>query len=161
MSKMLSAQDAVGFAVELEARGVHFYREAAKRMENEEQRNLVLLLMSQSNHHLEGVKKIFAYVQQLGEDEVLLDQGTAAYITALGSSIGFPSEAQAAQKVADCSTVAQILDIALQGEKDSLTLYREIADKTTDSHVRMIFRALQEEEATHVRKLGEMMAGWA
>ena len=158
----LSILDAIGFAIELEQRGTHFYREAAKRMEDQEQRNLVLLLMGQTNQHLEHVKKIFDYVQsERGSDIAALDSETASYITALGKNIGFPSESQAAQKVAGCTSVAQILDIAMQGEKDSLSLYKEISEKAVDAEVKKIFNALRSEEQIHVEKLGEMLAGWA
>lgn len=158
----LSILDAIQFAVQLEERGAQFYREASKRMENEDQRNLVLLLMGQTNQHLEGVKKIFSYVKgEQATKQVLLDLETAAYITALGKNIGFPSEATAAQKIAECTSVSQILNIAMQGEKDSLSLYREIAEKASDLEVKRIFNALRSEEQIHVEQLGEMLAGWA
>jgi rubrerythrin len=158
----LSILDAIRFAIELEERGAQFYREAAKRMEGEEQRNLVLLLMGQTNQHLEHVQKICDYVkEQQGQDVLQLDDQTSGYIAALGQHIGFPSEAQAAQKIADCTSISQILDIALQGEKDSVALYKEIAEKAVDADVKRIFNALKAEEQVHVAKLGEMLAGWA
>ena len=161
-SLSLSILDAINFAIELEERGTHFYREAAKRMEDEDQRNLVLLLMGQTNEHLEDVKKIFSYVElQRGIDATPLDSETASYIAALGKNIGFPSEAQAAQKIADCISVSQILNIAIQGEKDSLSLYKEISEKAVDTEVKKIFNALKSEEQSHVEQLGEMLAGWA
>lgn len=163
MSALVTDLDAIRFAVDLEARGAEFYREAAKRMENEEQRNLVLLLMGQTNEHLESVKKMLAFVQ-IGKDgspAETLDAETSSIIRALGASISFPAEAQAAQKIAECTSISAILEIALQGEKDSVLLYEKIATSAKSSDIRKIFNAIRAEEQIHVQKLVEMLQGWA
>ena len=163
MAPLLTELDSIRFAIELEARGAQFYWEAARRMENADQRNLVLLLSGQTNNHLEGVKKILATVQtqKNGSAPEALDAETAAIIQKIGTSLSFPAEAQAAQKVAACTSVSSILEIALQGEKESVQLYEQIANSTKNDEVRKIFTALQSEEQIHVQKLLEMLQGWA
>ena len=110
-----------------------------------------------------SIFKILATVQtqKNGSAPEALDAETAAIIQKIGTSLSFPAEAQAAQKVAACTSVSSILEIALQGEKESVQLYEQIANSTKNDEVRKIFTALQSEEQIHVQKLLEMLQGWA
>jgi rubrerythrin len=164
MEKLFSDLEGLRIAVDIEARGREFYRQAYSYSKSLEHKNLFLLLMNEEIHHLETFSNIYDKVKAQKEavsDEYLFDPETSRYLTVLSEGHVFPEEHKSAKKIAELDTINAILEVAVQAEKDSILFYDELARSSKFEEARKIFTLLKQEEQGHVVKLREMMDGWA
>jgi len=163
-TKLFSDLEGLRIAMEIEARGRAFYTEAYKHAEKSEHKDLFLLLRDEEVQHLEKFTSIFEQVKTNKEahtEEYLFDVDTSRYLTVLAEAHVFPKQEEAAAKIASLQSVAAILDVAMQAEKDSILFYDELARNAKFAEAKEVFQLLKEEEQTHVVKLRAMIKAWA
>ncbi|QDR80903.1 ferritin family protein [Sporomusa termitida] len=162
IGNLFSDLEALRIAIDMEARGRDFYKKAYEQAEAKEHKDLFMLLMNEEIQHLEQFTQLYNQVkenQQDGED-YLFDQETSRYLTVLAEPHIFPKD-KAAQMFPEFKSIADILQAAMQDEKDSILFYDALAKCAKFEGARNIFNLLKFEEQTHVVKLREMLDGWA
>lgn len=163
MENLFSDLEGLRIAIEIEARGQAFYRQAYEQAVHQEHKDLFLFLMNEELQHLEVFTQIFTAVSERKEAhsaEYLFDPDTYRYLTVLAESHIFPPESQAQHTVAELKSVKAILNTAMQAEKDSILLYDELSRNAKFEDARKIFARLKIEEQGHVVKLREMIDAW-
>jgi rubrerythrin len=164
MENLYNDLEGLRIAVEIEARGREFYRQALEQAATQEQKDLFLLLMNEEIHHLNAFTDIFNKVKETKEahsDEYLFDPEVSRYLTVLAESHVFPAIDKARQTIAELKTIQGILALAMQAEKDSVLFYDELANNAKFPEAKKIFALLKAEEQTHVVKIREMINAWA
>jgi len=164
MENLYNDLEGLRIAVEIEARGREFYRQAYEQATAQAQKDLFLLLMNEEIHHLTAFTDIFNKVKVTKEahsDEYLFDPEVSRYLTVLAESHVFPQTDKARQVIAELKTIQAILAVAMQAEKDSVLFYDELANNARFPEAKKIFIQLKAEEQAHVVKIREMINAWA
>lgn len=158
--KLFSDLEGLRIAMAIEERGRDFYQQAFERAKEDSHKELFCRLKNEEIIHFETFSKIFDEVNKKKEaasDEYLFDAETSRYLTVLAEGHIFPTAENAAVKIAEATTIAEILQMAIQAEKDSILFYDELASKSKFEDAKKIFITLKAEEQTHVVKLRKIL----
>lgn len=164
MDNWYSDLEGLRIAVEIEARGREFYREALEQAKGQNEKDLFMLLMNEEIHHYTAFSNIFEQLKGKKEahtEEYLFDPEVSRYLTVLAETHVFPEMDKAKAVIAELKTVKAILQLAMQAEKDSVLFYDELAKHAKFTDAREVFALLKAEEQTHVVKIREMVSAWA
>ena len=104
-----------------------------------------------------GSPSLFNPNKEAGSEEYLFDEDTSRYLTVLAEGHIFPTAKNATVKIAEATTVVEILRMAIQAEKDSILFYDELATHSKFPEAKKIFLILKAEEQTHVVKLRQIL----
>lgn len=154
--KLFSDLEGLRIAMAIEARGRDFYQQAFNKAEDNNHKDLFSMLRNEEVIHLETFTKIFNKVNENKEaasEEYLFDQETSRYLTVLAEGHIFPTAENAEVEIAKATTIQDILEMAIQAEKDSILFYDELASKSKFEDAKKIFTTLKAEEQIHVVKL--------
>lgn len=158
--KLFSDLEGLRIAMSIEACGRDFYQQAYEQATEESHKSLFLLLKSEEDNHYETFSAIFKKVnekKEAGADEYLFDPESSRYLTVLAEGHVFPTAENAKMTIAAATTIAEILKMAIQAEKDSILFYDELANQSKFEEAREIFTVLKAEEQTHVVKLRQIL----
>lgn len=160
--KLFSDLEGLRIAISIEASGRDFYQQAYEQATEESQKTLFQLLKREEVVHHETFSKIFEEIsknKEAGSEEYLFDEDTSRYLTVLAEGHIFPTAKNASVKIAEATTVVEILRMAIQAEKDSILFYDELATHSKFPEAKKIFQILKAEEQTHVVKLRQILDG--
>lgn len=158
--KLFSDLEGLRIAMSIEAAGRDFYQQAYDQATEKNHKDLFYLLKSEEVSHYETFSRIFKQVnenKEAGSDEYLFDEETSRYLTVLAEGHIFPTAENAQVKIAEATTIVEILYMAIQAEKDSILFYDELANKSKFEEAKKIFTVLKAEEQTHVVRLREIL----
>lgn len=149
MTNEFNADDIFEMAVKIEQNGAVFYRDAAKQIEGEKNKEFLLELAGMEDAH----EKIFASLKQ--ELKSLEKAPTAfdpldeniLYLKAFADSRVF------FKKEKPDSSFKSILSCAIQTEKDSIVFYLGIKELVPEKLGRSRIDAIIKEEMSHIRLL--------
>lgn len=158
--KLFSDLEGLRIAMSIEASGRDFYQQAYNQATEENHKALLNLLKIEEVNHYETFSEIFKQVsekKEAGSDEYLFDEETSRYLTVLAEGHIFPTAEKAEVKIAEATTIVEILYMAIQAEKDSILFYDELASKSKFEEAKKIFQVLKAEEQIHVVKLRKIL----
>lgn len=158
--KLFSDLEGLRIAMSIEASGRDFYQQAYQQAKEDSHKDLFSLLKREEVAHYETFRGIFNQVKEnkeAGSDEYLFDEETSRYLTVLAEGHIFPTGENAEVKIAEASTIVEILYMAIQAEKDSILFYDELASKSKFEEAKKIFTLLKAEEQIHVVKLRQIL----
>lgn len=161
MEKLFSDLEGLRIAMAMEERGRDFYRRAYDNAPKQEQKDVFLLLMNEEIHHYETFGKMFEQLKQnkaAHTDDYMFDPEISRYLTVLAEGHVFPGKVH---KEVNFKSITEILEAAIQAEKDSVLFYDELARHSKFQEAKDIFIKLKTEEQSHIVKLREMAEGWA
>jgi rubrerythrin len=163
MPNLYNDLEGLRLAVEIERRGREFYRQAYEQAATEEQKALFFWLMNEEVNHEEAFLNIFNKVNETKaahSEEYLFNPEVSRYLTVLAEYHVFPETIKAKEKVSELKTVIDVLNVALQAEKDSVLFYDELERQAKFAESKAIFLLLKAEEQRHVVRIREMMNAW-
>lgn len=129
MSITFVADEIFEIAEQIERNAVEFYLEAAERSSNEETKNFLLDLSGIENKHLNTFKNMR---EKLTEEEGLsiFDPlgRSAMYLKAIADARSWEGRKNPMQDLAGNESVKEIIDIALDSEKEMVVFYAGLKD---------------------------------
>ncbi|MGC9383143.1 MAG: ferritin-like domain-containing protein [Kosmotogaceae bacterium] len=150
---MFSGHEVLEIAVNIEVEGEKFYRETSKNIEDPTAKNTFDYLANQEQKHIETFKSLLKHFDEESKELVNWDEATE-YLKAMSSHKVFPDAKALLEKFKD-STPKEIIEYALDREKDSIIFYYEIIELIDDRDIKEAVRKIISEEKSHVATLKE------
>lgn len=144
MPTTYSLEEILTFAVKIEEQGAAFYEHMAAKTKNTEVKELYTFLKNEELAH----KKTYAALLSslLKEPSVNYSDEYSSYMRALVETAVFRKDSHA------LNSDAEVLEYAIDREKDSILFYIEIKDHIPEKHHEAIDTII-DEERTHIIKL--------
>jgi rubrerythrin len=156
MSITFNADEIFEMAEEIERNGAKFYREASEKTTDPDVKKMLLGLASME----EGHEKTFAQMRkELSADEKETttfdpDNQVAEYLRTMADFHGTEGKAGPLDKLTGRESLSELLQIALQAEKNSIAFYVGIKDVVSSKSAKQRVQAIIIEEMAHVSTLG-------
>lgn len=152
---MFSGHEILEIAVNIEVEGEKFYRTISKDMKDSAAQNTFDYLANQEQKHIETFKSLLNRFDRESKELVNWDEATE-YLKALSSHKVFPAANALLEKFRG-STSEEIIEYALDREKDSIIFYYEIIEMIDDKDIKEAVRKIISEEKSHVATLKEFI----
>ena len=155
MAYVFNMNEILEMAEQIERNGAAFYRKAAERTSDSQNREFLLELAQMEDQHEQTFSSLRA---QLSEDEktstIFDPEGEAVlYLRALADTRVF------FEKKIDTGSLEEILKEALTAEKDSIVFYLGMKDLVPEKSGKAKIDSIIKEEMGHIKLLGKRLVG--
>ena len=157
MADMFNAQEIFKIAEQIERNGAAFYEKAAERFEGEHRRQLLALSAMERNHEQQFgalLKELFNKPEERLE---IFDQDNLVgqYLAAYAQGRIFDLDADPLAALGPQPSLADILRLALEMEKESVVFYTGIQRAVPEQYGKDKIDRIIDEEINHIRLLSE------
>ena len=152
MEQIFTADEIFGVGVEIEKNGREFYTAAASETAGKSIRKLLQGLAIWENTHIEIFSNLRKRLSQEAKNENLYDPNDeiALYLKATADNHVFIKNSNMEALAAGCTTAADILNLALSFEKDSVVFYASVREAVAAGSGKAEVEQLMHEELTHI-----------
>ena len=156
MSITFNADEIFEMAEQIERNGAMFYREAAGNSPDENVKKMLLELAAMEDGHEMTFTKMRKELSEADKNSNVFDPDNevALYLQTMADFHGTEGKASATEKLTGNETLAEILKIALQAEKNSIAFYVGIKDLLPNKEGKDRVQAIIIEEMAHVSTIG-------
>lgn len=153
MSYLLDVKEILEFAVHIEERGYEFYVGAMKKFGDPRATKLFQYLADEEFKHETVFRKLLAAEGGAGRRES--DPEYQAYMREFIKAHPLADRRAVAAALARVSAPEQILDLALDFEKDSIVFFTQLKEMVAPGRARAVERVIHQEMG-HLRKISLM-----
>ena len=156
MSITFNADEIFEMAEQIERNGAKFYREAAENASEADVKEMLLSMAAMEDGHeitFSNMRKELSAEDQ--ESNVFdPDNEVALYLQTMADFHGTEGRVSSTEKLTGNESVAEVLRIALQAEKNSIAFYVGIKDLLVTKSGKQKIQAIIIEEMAHVSTIG-------
>ena len=149
-----SINEIIELAVQIEKKGYTFYNKALERKNLSS--NSVELLKKLRDDEIVHERTFKSMRTELNQEEIILSgdwQEVSSYLRAISDSHIFSKPDAAIKLATSANDEKELIDNAIQFEKDTLLFFNSIYEKIEKGKIRKILKKIIEEEVLHVEKL--------
>lgn len=141
---MVSMNDLISIAVQIEANGYVFYDNLAKGQQNEKLKEFFTRLADQERVHQQIFKSLTEQIEHSISISSWIEDEVSGYLKSFAEVSIFPAMEKSKRDL----TLKQALDIAINVEKDSIIFYSELLKYISDE--KKTIEAIINEEKKHL-----------
>ncbi len=163
MKPVFSADEVFEVAEAIEAQGAKFYRSAAEQVQDPEVQNMLIELALMEDVHEVNFKEMREQLSDLERHHPEPDPGHQihAYLKAMADLNGTEGRLSVDRPLTGEESVPELLQIALDSEKDSIVFYLNLKDYVPFSRGKQRIDDIIAEELSHVTILVEALKLYA
>ena len=155
MSITFNADEVFEMAEEMEINGARFYRKAAENTSDSQTKQMLLDMANMEDGHLKTFQNIR---KELGDSEMEPmafdpDNEGALYLQAMADAHGYEGKKSPTEELTGNETPKEILEIALNSEKESVVFYSGLKSLVSLKAGRDKVEAIVLEELAHIATL--------
>ena len=158
MNEALTPIEVLDIAQQIERNGVAFYEKAVELFDKPTPRVIFRTLAERETEH----ERLFAEMQDglirrgLTTADEIVESGALSPKSMAGLAV-FGISSDPAEKLTGKETVAEIIRMAIENEKNSIVFYTGLQDFVTDEVSRRTIGGVIREEMRHIRMLSESL----
>ncbi len=158
-SHAFSDLEGLRIAVEMERRGVKFYRRAARLTKSAHIAQMLEELAAEEECHERDFSKLMADQcdGRYTEAAACYTGETSAYLSAVAADVVFPGGLMEVGRRGGFESLPAILTTAIDSEKNSILFYSELRDLTGDPGAREAFASVVAQEKVHLARLQQQL----
>lgn len=152
MSFVFSGPEMIEIAIRTEENGQKFYITHAEKSEKENVKKLFTYLANEEAKHIEDFSKLYDIVKEAGETIFGDYEEFKAYMESFADSRFLTNFTAEAEKIKDTTDNREIIEFAIDFEKETLLFYYGLLDFISEKGKKII-EDIIEQEKSHVKKL--------
>ena len=158
MSIAFNADEVFQIGMEVELNGQAFYEAAAARSSEEQPKEVLLGLAEQEAVDHRVFSRMRGRLPAEAQPTAVYDPDgqMGSYLKALADSRVFTNATQAGDVAHNCETAVDVLDVALQFEKDSVLMFQAMKEMTRPDWGKDKIDGLIRAEEGHIRQISSM-----
>ncbi len=155
MGITFNADEIFEMAEEMERNGAKFYRKAAQNTSDGQTKQMLLDMADMEDKHLQTFKEMRGQLsgQETGETVFDPDNEAAMYLRVMADSHGYEGKKSPDEELTGNETAKEILEIALNSEKESVVFYSGLKSLVPPKAGRDKVKAIILEELVHITTL--------
>lgn len=159
MPVIFNANEVYEMGIEIEKNGKAFYERAAEQTKNADIKEFLIGLAEWENSHITLFENLRDELSGKETEENVFDPDNEAhlYLKAAADSHVFRQNIDIANIVSGCKTPADILNLAVQFEKDSVVVYNTMMGLVPGNLGKDKVETLVKEELKHIAMLHEKL----
>lgn len=161
MAITFNADEIFEIAEQIERNGQKFYSTSAQRVSEPATKSVLTDLANMEAKHLETFQKLHAQLDSKAREELTWDpDGQAvAYLRAAADSHIFKTDVDPLSLLSDDAGAREILELALQFEKDSVVYFIGVADMVPERLGKADVLGLAKQEQGHIALIQRTLSG--
>ena len=159
MSITFNVNEIFEMAEKFEKNAVKFYRKAAEKTSDEQTKKMLLNMSDMEDGHLGTFQKMREQLskEELGPVIYDPDNQSALYLQAMANAHGYEGKISPIKELAGNETIKEIIEIALNSEKESVVFYFGLKGMVPVNAGRDKIEAIILEELSHITTLLEKL----
>ncbi len=155
MPATFNADEILEMAEQIERNGAKFYRDAAKRASDQKVKQRLLDMAAMEDGHLKTYQEIRKGLNAWEKEEIVFDPDNQSvkYLQAMAEARGYEGKITPSKELTGSETVKEILEIALNSEKESALFYLGLKDLVPERAGREKIENIILEELSHITTL--------
>ena len=159
MGITFNANEIFEMAEEIERNGAKFYRQAAEKAPDEKTKQMLLNMAAMEDSHLKTFEEMRKELSGREKGWAMFDPDnqSALYLQAMADARGYEGKISPAEELTGNETPKEIIEIALNSEKESIVFYFGLKGLVPVKAGRDKVEAIIMEELSHVTTLLEQL----
>jgi len=159
MGITFTADEIFEMAEQIERNGAEYYREASQNAQDPQIKQMLLEMSAMEEGHLETFEQMRKELSGREKEPIVFDpdnQG-AMYLQAMAGARGMEGRISPTKKLTGNESTKEVLDIAINSEKDSVVFYLSLKDLVPVRAGRDKVEKIITEELRHINMLLECL----
>ena len=150
-----NANEIFEMAEEMEKNGAKFYRKAAQNASDNQTKQMLLDMADMEDGHLKTFQNMREELSDREKEPTVFDPNNEAvlYLQAMANSRGYEGKKSPDEELSGNETMREILEIALNSEKESVVFYFGLMSLVPPKAGRDKVKAIIIEELSHITTL--------
>lgn len=162
MSITFNADEVFEMAEEIERNGAKFYRDAVEKTSDKSTKQMLLDMAAMEDGHLKTFQEMREQLSGKEKEPMVFDpeNEAAMYLRAIADSRGSEGRISPTQTLTGNETINEILQIAINSEKDSVVFYTSLKSSVPVRAGSDRVEAIIKEEIGHINILKQRLAAF-
>ncbi|MFC1814867.1 rubrerythrin [Thermodesulfobacteriota bacterium] len=155
MAYFFNAEEIFEMAIRIEENGARFYRKAAGFQSDSQNREMLEKLATMEDHHKFTFEKMRQSLSEADKTATVFDpeNESSKYLSAMADNHGGEGSPAAADLLTGKESIAEIIDIAIGLEKESILFYIGLKDMIPPKYGQEKLENIIKEERKHIIQL--------